>query len=296
MALQRQLESLGALLPARYRYSLERKARGRFEAGRLKHADYVFVSFGKSGRTWLRVMISRLYKDVYALPGDNLLGFDNLHNMNSAIPKIMVTHDNYLRDYTGQGAAKTAYRNIPVMLLVRHPGDVTMSQYFQWKHRMRPHKMYLNKYPAPGTELSEYEFMMGDSGLPKAITYMNEWADALADIPRHLLIRYEDMRGNSVSEMKRVAEFLNAPADEKTVQEVVEYAAFENMKKREAEASSENERLQAGNLAEPESFKTRRAKVSGYKDYFDEAQVREIDQYISSHLNPSFGYNGTEER
>ena len=290
MALQRQLETLGALLPTRYRYALERKARGRFEAGRLKQADYVFVSFGKSGRTWLRVMISRLYKQVYDLPGNPLLGFDNLHLLNPAIPKIMVTHDNYLRDYTGEGTSKSAYRKLPVLLLVRHPGDVTMSQYFQWKHRMRPHKMYLNQYPAPGSDLTEYEFMMGASGLSKAITYLNEWADALDDIPRHHVVRYEDMRNNTLTEMQQVADFFKIPADEQTLQEVVDYAAFENMKKREAASASANERLKAGDLAEPESFKTRRAKVSGYRDYFDEDQVRNIDDYISSHLNPRFGY------
>jgi len=288
MALLRLLEKLGALLAARYRYPLERKARGRFEMSRLREADYIFVSFGKSGRTWLRVMISRLYKQVYDLPGDPLLEFDNLHEMNPAIPKIMVTHDNYLRDYTGDGHSKAAYRNKPVLLLVRHPGDVTMSQYFQWKHRMRPHKMYLNKYPAPGIELSEYEFMIGDSGLPKAIAFLNEWAEALDFLPRHLLIRYEDMRRNAVSEMTRVAEFLKVPIDRDGIEAVVSYAAFENMKRREAESASREDRLKAGNLLKPESFKARRAKVSGYKDYFNDAQIREIDRQISSHLNPRF--------
>ena len=40
----------------------ERKLRGVEQHGKLQQADIVVVSFGKSGRTWLRVMISHLFR------------------------------------------------------------------------------------------------------------------------------------------------------------------------------------------------------------------------------------------
>ena len=59
------------------------------------------MSFGKSGRTWLRVMLSRFYQVKHGLGERHLIGFDNLHKKNPAIPKLFFTHDNYIKDYTG---------------------------------------------------------------------------------------------------------------------------------------------------------------------------------------------------
>ena len=46
----------------------ERKLRGVEQYDKLRKADIVVVSFGKSGRTWLRVMISHLFRVMYGLP------------------------------------------------------------------------------------------------------------------------------------------------------------------------------------------------------------------------------------
>ena len=81
--------------------AIERRLRGREQAAKLGRADVVIVSFGKSGRTWLRVMLSRFFQVKHALSERWLIGFDNLHLKNRAIPKIFFTHDNYLKDFTG---------------------------------------------------------------------------------------------------------------------------------------------------------------------------------------------------
>src|SRR5262245_59552227 len=83
-------------LPQRRRRALERRVRGRADARRLREADCVVVSFGKSGRTWLRVMLSRFYQQRFGLSQRSLIGFANLHEKNPVIPKILFTHDNYL--------------------------------------------------------------------------------------------------------------------------------------------------------------------------------------------------------
>jgi hypothetical protein len=45
-----------------------------------------------------------------------------------------------------------------------------------------------------------------------------------------------------------------------------------------------------GDKDNPDSYKVRRAKVGGYRDYFDDDQVQQIDSYIRSNLDPVFGY------
>ena len=106
--LQRILEQAGRLLPEAKRFPTERKLRGWLEQQRLDRADYVIVSFGKSGRTWLRVMISRIYQRRHGL-SDELIEYGNYHRANAALPRVLFTHDNYLRDYTGHGGGKAAF-------------------------------------------------------------------------------------------------------------------------------------------------------------------------------------------
>ncbi len=54
-------------LPASEKLLRERSIRGKEQFKSLNKADYVIVSFGKSGRTWLRMMISRVYQLQYNL-------------------------------------------------------------------------------------------------------------------------------------------------------------------------------------------------------------------------------------
>ncbi len=116
-------------LPEARHIRIERWLRGREEVRRLARADVAVVSFGKSGRTWLRVMMSRYYQLVFGIPERVLLGFENYHRRNAAIPKIFFTHDNYIKDYTGDFDSKTAFYDKKVVLMVRNPKAIAVSQY-----------------------------------------------------------------------------------------------------------------------------------------------------------------------
>jgi len=293
--LQRILEHAGRLLPEAKRFPTERRLRGWLEQQRLDRADYAVVSFGKSGRTWLRVMISRIYQRRHGL-SEELIEYSNYHRANPTLPRVLFTHDNYLRDYTGHGGDKAAFAGKPVLLLVRHPADITMSQYFQWKHRMRPHKVLLNQYPPVDDSVTPFDFMMGSSGLPKVNAWLNEWAGAVASLRSTLMVRYEDMRTNTLGELRRIADFMDMKATDEEISDAVEWAKFENMKQRETEAASSSDRLRAGDVSNPDSFKTRRAKVGGWQDYFDDVEVEAIADVIDRTLDPSFGYGRADRR
>src|SRR5210317_552253 len=79
-------------LPKERRKSLDRRLRGREEFVMVRDADWLLLSWGKSGRTWLRVMLSRFYEQHFNLPKHEMLGFDNLHKANDGIPKVFFTH------------------------------------------------------------------------------------------------------------------------------------------------------------------------------------------------------------
>lgn len=276
--------------------ALERYLRGKEEARKLALCDAVIVSYGKSGRTWLRLMLSRFYQVKHRLRTRQLLGFDNYHRTNPAIPKLFFTHDNYLKDYTGHKDSKVDYYGHKVVLLVRDPRDVAVSQFFQWKFRMRPGKKDLNQYPPHRADISLFDFVMHETcGLPKIIEFLNQWARELPKLDRLLLVRYEDLRANTAQELKRILDFLETPGTYEEIQEAVAYASVENMRKLEQEKKFwlSGSRLIPKDASNPDSYKVRRAKVGGWRDYFDETQTAIIDALVSDRLSPVFGYTAT---
>ncbi len=282
--------------PQERKKALERWLRGREEFRKLQLADCVVVSFGKSGRTWLRVMLSRVYQLKHGLSQRYLLGFDNLHYKNPAIQKIFFTHDNYIRDYTQHRNSKVDFYDKKVILLVRDPRDVVVSQFFQWKFRMKLNKKSLNDYPEV-EEVSMFEFaMQPDAGLPKIIRFMNSWAQEIPHIKDFLVVRYEDMRSDPEKELKKVLDFIGTPASDGQIKEAVAFASYDNMKQLEQKKAFwlSGGRLTPKDRHNPNSYKVRRAKVGGYRDYFEEREIAAIEELIQVTLASSFGYGSND--
>ena len=291
--------ALTRLLPAARGKSADRWLRGREEYRKLHDADWLLVSWGKSGRTWLRVMMSRFYEVHFGLGEHEMLDFDNLNRRNPGIGKVFFTHGNYLRDYTGHGYdTKVDFKGKRIVLLVRDPRDVAVSQYFQWKFRMRPNKKALNDYPPHGEDLSIFEFMRyEEQGLPRVISYFNGWLRGIPELGDVLVVRYEDMRTDPGGVLGQILSFTGTPGTDEEIADAVEYAAYENLKKREAETSFSpwrGWRLVPGDRKNPDSFKVRRAKVGGYRDYFTDEEIAELDAMVDRDLLPQIGYTQSE--
>ena len=284
-------------VPAERRRTVDRWLRGREELRKLRAADVVFVSWAKSGRTWVRLMLSRFYQVQRKLPDSSFLEFDNLKRRDAAIPSIFFTHGNYLRDYTGDFATKQAYQDSRVLLLARDPRDAAVSQFFQWKHRMRDWKRYLNDYPDAHDELSLYEFVLErEAGLPRVVEFLNGWARELPKLRDVHVARYEDLLCDPASGLGAMLAFLGTPGSDAEIAEAVRYAAFDHMRQLEERQAfrRQGRRLVAGERGNPDSYKVRRAKVGGWRDYFDDAQCRAIDAYVRERLDPLYGYAAPE--
>jgi hypothetical protein len=239
-------------------------------------------------------MLSRFYQVKHGLAERHLIGFDNLHDKNRAIPKIFFTHDNYLKDFTGNADNKADYYDKKVVLLVRSPADVAVSQYFQWKYRMRPVKKLINDYPE--TDISLYDFVMRpNAGLPKVIEFMNGWARELPRLKHLLVIRYEDMRADPAEALRKIVEFIGTPGTPEELAEAVRFASIDNMRALEQKRVFwlSGGRMVAKDRNNPNTFKVRRAKVGGYREDFTAEQTQRIEEMIAHDLDPVFGYGGT---
>ena len=282
------------LLPDEKRVPLERRLRGRYDARRLARADVVVVSYGKSGRTWARVMLSRYFQLRYGISPKRLLTLDNYHRRNPAVPVVMFTHDNYLRDYTGT-SGKADFRGKKLIVLVRHPADTAVSQYFQWRYRMKPGKKALNGYPPHGADISLQDFVLRHpAGLERVVKFTNDWARELPEMGAVLLVRYEDLRRDTAGELRRILTFIGEQPTDAELAEAVSFASIENMRALEERkafwfSGSVLKPAERGNV---DSYKVRRGKVGGFRDYFSDAEVREIEDYVRARLDPVFGYAG----
>jgi len=73
-------------------------------------------------------------------------------------------------------------------------------------------------------------------------------------------------------------------------QQALEFSRFENMQKLEAAGAFDSKILHPGDVRDPESFKVRRGKVGGYREYLS----FEDQKYAASalaQLDPLFGYS-----
>lgn len=272
--------------------ALERRLRGYDEALRLRHADWVLVSWGKSGRTWLRTMLSYYYRAKFNIRTGSVIDFSSYHILNGQAPKVLFTHDNYLRDYTGNRNNLLDFKDKKIVFLARDPRDVAVSQYFQWRYRMRSRKKTINQYPPEGTSL--FNFMLDErQGLPGIIAFMNQWATGPAKLSDFLLIKYEDMRLDPARVLAKLAEFTGLPGTALEIEAAVNYAKFENMKKREGQPRTLpflTTRMSPGDAGNPDSYKTRKGKVGGYTDYFNDEQIAIINKLMLA-LSLVYGYS-----
>jgi hypothetical protein len=291
----RQMISHGSLvLPRDKGIRFERWFRGYEEKKKLGASDGVIASFGKSGRTWVRVLLWRYLAKKNGYAGDSISGFDEFRDRRPGVPVLFFTHDNYLKDYLGHDDKAAVYGGRPVVLLVRDPRDTAVSQFFQWKHRMVARKKVINDYPLTD-DVSVQDFIASpQAGVPKIIGFMNDWAKAAPRMPKLLVVKYEELRADTKGQLRRILEFLGQHPTDAELEDAVSFASIDNMRRMEVENAKKlgaQRSMKPGNADDPSSFKVRRGKVGGWRDYVTDEQAEALDRLVRDTLDPVYGYS-----
>jgi len=280
-------------LPLEKRAAVSRWLRGMQEYKKLQEAELVFVTCPKSGRTWVRIMLSRLLQQRHEFPATAIVGSTAFHRMHPSLPVVFFTHDTNIGNYTGNRDTKQDYDGKRIVLLVRDPRDIAVSAYFQWKYRMDRQKRALHTPALENRKLSAYEFATHpDGSLKKTIDMLNSWDAALPGLRDALVVRYEDLRNNPADWLQRIADFCGLEPTPAEIGDAVQYASLENMKKMERNAGfgTDSRRFSSGKQASGDAYKVRRGKVGGFADYFTAAQAAAVDELINTTLAPRYGY------
>lgn len=291
------LQAASAVLPEEKVVKLYRFFRRRKDLRRLSRADFVLASHAKSGRTWLRVMISKLFQLKYSLPENKIIELDNYRQLNPDIPAMFFTAGSYIRDIEVPGRRWAPWKGSSVIFLARHPCDVAVSRFFHVRHRAWSHKHAIKGHPDDMSGIGVYDFCASEAwGVPNIVTYLNEWAERLSYLDPHLLIRYEDMRADPQAILRKVAYFMGETFSDEQYDEAVNFASFESLKEKERSNYFKSNRLVPGDPENPDSYKVRRAKVGGYRDYFNDEQTAHLEKIVMDRLEPIFGYHETLPR
>ena len=287
-------------LPARTRVGIRRKYLAQLELKSAERSGLLIIGHPKSGNTWLKVMLSRLYQVRYGLPANRLINTDEFALKNPEIPRLASSNGYYsyegvIGDALEPDAPDSVLKHKPVLLIARNPLDIAVSWYFQFTKRQSAHKQELINHfiphPIDRKTVEMWEFVRhSDIGIECLVEFLNAWERRIRPLERGRIIRYEDMRADPLTTLKSVVELLGADFSDDEIREAVEFGSFDNLRKLETGGFFRQGGMRLKDRNDPTTYKVRRGKVGGYRDYFTPEQVAELEDLVYSRISPAFGY------
>jgi hypothetical protein len=212
------------------------------------------ISFPKSGRTWLRVMLDELglpLEWTHAGAG---------HGNGRPISKLDTS---------------TARKYGRILFLHRDPRDTAVSGYYQ------------KLYRRDGYSGTISEFLRDPChGLEKIILYNQMWLDLASKRPQVMVVTYENLRTDTVNVMADIVAFFGADVDAERIHQVVEDSTFERMKEKERAgdyASVYGKILSPADPEQPDSYKVRKGVVGGYLDELSADDISYCDSILNKY-------------
>jgi hypothetical protein len=256
------------------------------DAAWLRHADAVIISFPKSGRTFVRAMLSRLFQRRFGIDERRLLDFPMLLKADAKVPRLLFTHaGDAMRTADEIRLNSKDYEHCRVVLLARHPGDVAVSRYHHLKHRSRDRaRRRLAEQPLDTFVWSE------QGGIPAIVRFMNQWAELARSRSDVAVVRYEDFLGDPRGALRNLAQKIVLDVTDEDIDDAADFGALGNLKQREREGYFHSSRLQRARKDDEASYKVRSGTSGGYRQRLQSENVAKVDAFVDANLDPLFGY------
>jgi len=258
-------------------------------ANQLSGGKAIILSVPKSGRTWIRTFLCAYFCKRYGRE----FTLEPERYCEPGIPRLIFSHD--LFEHRTKGdlwdrirgkylVPKKELRRAKIILLVRDPRDCFVSLYVQMTRR-DPSAPAKFKQETVSDLLRDKGF-----GIRAIVKTMNDWLNEFSGRENFMMIRYESLRASPAENFRDVLATLGETAPDMSIfQTALDFSQFENMKKLEAAGAFDSKILRPGDVRDPESFKVRRGKVGGYREYLS-VQDQEYAAETMAILDPRFGY------
>lgn len=243
-------------------------------------ADAFLVSYPKSGRTWLRYLLSCYFAESAGLgfEPDLTSTFRVLPNFDrdpvrgigafagrtgdGALPFILVSHLPY---------RERLFLDRPVLFLVRDPRDVIVSAYF---HATRHKKSFSGGMAA---FLDEPKY-----GMAALTGYLNGWAEGLTG-RRHHLISYETMLAEPMVTVAGLLSFLGVEPQPDIAARAVAAARFDRMRDKERDGGIPGHDYDRN---DDQSMRMRSGKAGGFGEWLSPGQADLVLERCRADLSP----------
>lgn len=243
-------------------------------------ADSFLVSYPKSGRTWLRFLLSCYFADLAQLGFEPdltttfrvLPNFDRdpvrgigafVHNAGGdRLPLVLVSHLTY---------NPRLFLDRPVIFLVRDPRDVIVSAYF---HATRHKKVFSGDI---GAFLDDPTY-----GLPALFRFLNGWAEGLRG-RRHILVSYERMQAEPEATVGGILSFLKMENHGDLLCKAIAAAQFDRMRDKERDQGIPGHDYDRSDTL---SLRMRSGKTGGFAEWLAPAQAALILARCRRELTP----------
>lgn len=258
------------------------------------------VSYPKCGRTWLRLLLGHVVRSHYQLPvplcSSDLL-FPNLlaERTPQVVPHVTFEHDDdaFFKRPDELTREKGGYGGGKVVFLARDPRDVVVSAYFHKRKRRNFFPSDKRLLPHVGYEGELTDFVLEERGsLRTIVEYYDIWERNRATLPEFFAIRYEDLVRDTQGQLGRLLGFLGLhDVALQVIDDAVAFASFDNMRRMESEDAFGSVLLKPTIPGDADSYKTRRGKIGGYRDYLTAADVESMNAVIQANATTDlFGY------
>jgi hypothetical protein len=251
----------------------------------LPKPEYYLISYPKSGRTWLRMMLGTAVLHHLRLPVDDPTDLENFARYTPDFPTIRISHDT---EWQNRSCPEVKFRprlycDSKIIFLVRDPRDVLVSFFHHSKNR--------NVFGAHLPEFSTPEEMIDaeSGGLRTILRFYNVWAENLPKTQGYTVCYYEELKTNPEAELARCLAFLGlADVPVESLRAAVEEGEFGRMQEAERTGKFAHHRLRAPDPSNVSSFKVRKGIVGGYTAELSPTAIRKMDDIITAELSELF--------
>lgn len=244
------------------------------------------VSFPKSGRTWLRVLLAVVEANRRGADTNTVVSEWLEHEAPTLSDRsVLFTHALSANAHERTEAMSHFLGYIgdrQRVFLVRDPRDTIVSYFFQVTKRQRG--------SALANDIGRFLRDPG-YGIDRVLQFLAACdASQREDPGPSLLVSYEELHCDPQRVLAATATFLGCPASSSTLEIAVMLASFDNMRRLELEGGLDGQRLAARDATDPESLKTRKGVVGGYVDYLSRKDVAYVEKRIEALIPSRLGY------
>lgn len=233
----------------------------------------LFLSYPKSGRTWVRFLVGAYLADLHGIQVSNVFEVERRLDRRWRIKWEHLTgamigllpHDRIGEVDLSQLDGR------PCVFLTRDPYATLASAYFQARDRVK----VFSGSPA--------EFLRSPLFGARKLAAFYEMVDGLRErFSSFTELSYEEMREDPAAGLRTVLETLGAEVDEERIARAVELGSFENLRRLAGASEYAGSPIATVDPGNPGSEKIRKGGDGGWRELFGEEDARYIASVLSA--------------